>query len=48
MWLGALTAGAVVVVLTLTYQARRLIPLAKAAAISAVVAAIAGQAAHAL
>ena len=48
MWLGALTAGAVVVVLTLTYHAQRLIPVAKAAAVSAVVAAIAAQAAYAL
>lgn len=40
MWLGALTAGAVVVVLTLTYHGRRIIAVARAAGISAVVAAV--------
>ena len=39
LWLGALTAGAVVVVLTLTYQARRVIPLAQVAGLSALAAA---------
>ena len=39
LWLGALTAGAVVVVLTLTYQARRVIPLARVAGLSALAAA---------
>jgi hypothetical protein len=42
MWIGALTAGALVVVLTLTYHAPRLIPLARAAGVSAVIAALAG------
>ena len=40
MWLGALTAGAVVVVLTLAYHARRIIPVAKVAGLSAVVAVV--------
>lgn len=39
LWLGALTAGAAAVVLTLTYQARRLIPLAQLAGLSAMAAA---------
>lgn len=38
MWLGALTAGAVMVVLTLTYHAPRIIALARAAGVSAIVA----------
>lgn len=46
MWLGALTAGAVVVVLTLTYHARRIIPVAKVAGLSAVVAVIVALAAR--
>ncbi|MET0323436.1 MAG: DUF3325 domain-containing protein [Duganella sp.] len=42
MWLGALTVGALAVVLTLTYRAPRIIALARVAGISAIVAALAG------
>lgn len=42
MWIGALTVGALVVVLTLTYHAARIIPLARAAGVTAIVAALAG------
>ena len=40
MWLGSLTAGAVIVVLTLTYQAPRIIALARTAGVSAILAAL--------
>lgn len=39
LWLGALTAGALVLVLALTYQGRRVITLAQVAGLSAVAAA---------
>lgn len=42
LWLGALTAGALVVVLTLTYHAPRLITVARTAGVTAIAAALAG------
>lgn len=43
MWIGALTVGAIAVVLTLTYHAPRIIALARAAGVSALVAMLAAQ-----